>query len=103
MYKASVGIMRNKVETLKEDLKTQPFIAGEVFEAIQRVIENKNTEMVRTRFGIFTVQYSEKGCLTDNLLAGWLPVYVVRSLSWTSGGITEDEMKGYLESQDVSQ
>jgi len=56
MHKASVGIMRNKVETSNEDLKTQPFIPDEVFEAVKRVIENKNTEMVRTRFGIFTVQ-----------------------------------------------
>ena len=93
--RASISIFPKKIKYTDE--RTQPETPSEVFEAVQRVIINKNCELVRSNQGLYVVSYSETG--PSKTLAGWenwLPVYVAKIEQWSSGGIQKSEMEEFL-------
>jgi len=91
--RASVAIFEAQEVEVQREVK--PNVPDEVFEAARRVIDNKSTEMVKTRTGIFLVAYSPNGPFQIPVSDEWLPVYVCRVRKWDSGGITKAEMEEY--------
>ena len=95
--RASIAIFQKKIDYPKREVK--PEVPNEVFEAAKRVIENKSCELVKTSSGIYVISYSETGpwnAETSKLtLQNWLPVYIARMEKWSSGGITQSEMKEF--------
>lgn len=97
MARASIAIFPKKVEY--SDDRPCPETPLEVFQAAQRVIENKaGCELVRTKSGLYIVQYSETGPGNDPAgWVGWLPVYIAKVVEWASGGIRQQEMDTFIE------
>ncbi len=93
MFKASVGIFQKSSTDTKRN--STPLIPKEVFEAADRVVKNKNEEMVKTSIGYFYVKYSETGPFQTYMGNEWLPVYVAHFTSWNSGGIKTQEYIEY--------
>lgn len=98
MTRASISIFSKKVEY--SDDRTKPETPSKVFEAAQRVIESKGCELLRDKTGLYVIEYAENGPGKQKEgWSGWLPVYIAKIESWSSGGITEDEMHNYKENQ----
>ena len=96
MQTASIAIFSRKGEYA--DNRSCPVTPSEIFEAAIRVMESKNPEVVRTKEGMYVIQYSPTGPTNQREgWSGWLPIYVAKIRSWSSGGIKEDEMNRYLE------
>jgi len=97
MTRASIAIFPKKVEY--SDDRPCPETPSEVFDAAQRVIENKDgCKLVRTKSGLYVVAYSKTGPGNDPAgWDGWLPVYVAKVVQWASGGIRQKEMDEFLE------
>ncbi len=91
-HKASIAIFKNIATAKFED--TCPQVPNAVFDAANRVIENKGCEFIKTKSGAYIVKYSETGPFSTQ--EGWLPVYVARIEQWSSGGIKEDEMVDFM-------
>lgn len=100
MARASIAIFPKKVDY--SDERPRPETPPEVFEAVQRVIENKTgCELVRSKSGLYIVTYSETGPGSDSAgWDGWLPVYVAKVVQWASGGIRQQEMDEFLEEKE---
>ena len=94
-HKASIAIFHKSINYT--DDTTQPHTPDTVFEAAQRVIESKGSEMIKSRDGMYFVQYSETGPFNAKIDDKWLPVFIMRLREWQSGGITENEMKKFNE------
>lgn len=94
MHKASIAIFANGTAS-KE---TRPEVPDVVFEAVKRVMDSKGSELLKTPEGMYVVAYSESGPFSaepphkHQLPRGWLPVYVAKIVSWTSGGVKTEEM-----------
>lgn len=97
--RASIAIFPKKVDY--SDDRPRPETPVEVFETAQRIIEQgEGCELVRTRSGLYIVQYSETGPSNDSSgWEGWLPVYVAKVIEWASGGIRAAEMDEYKSEQ----
>jgi hypothetical protein len=96
MNRASIAIFGQKEVDYSSEHESRPIVPDEVFEAAQRVIENKNMELVKTRSGMYIVVYSQNGPFQHGELVNeWLPVYIARIKKWDSGGITRDEMASF--------
>ena len=91
---ASVAIFSGKVDSLQN---SKPEIPIEVFHAVNRVMDSKSIELVRTRSGMFIVQYSTNGPFREKIGDDWLPVYVARVEQWRSGGIMKKEMEDAID------
>ncbi len=100
MTRASIAIFPKKVDY--SDKRPCPETPPEIFEAVQRVIENKSgCELVRSKSGLYIVAYSETGPGNDSAgWDGWLPVYVAKIVQWASGGIRQKEMNEFLEEKE---
>jgi len=94
--RASIAIFPKKVEY--SDTRPKPETPPEVFEAAQKIIENKaGCELVRCKSGLYVVSYSETGPSNDPTgWDGWLPVYVAKVVQWASGGIKQKEIDEFL-------
>ena len=74
---------------------------SELFEAVLRVAKEKNCEVIKSRNGVYVVQYSESGPWKEQSVAGeYLPVWIMLVQSWSSGGIKINEMAEYLNSKE---
>jgi len=98
MNKASIAIFRNTSEDTSRI--TQPVVPDAVFEAVTRVMENKNCEIVKADQQSFIVKYSPNGPFVDVGSGEWLPVYVAKLITWTSGGVKKQEYESYLAQKD---
>lgn len=77
-----------------------PIVPSELFEAAERVIQNKNTEILKTKSGFYVISYSESGPWQEVDVKGdFLPIWIARINSWSSGGIRENEMDAFKHSQ----
>ncbi len=95
MSRASIAIFAKKGEY--SDNRTRPETPLEVFDAVQRVIDSKGCELVRSKTGLYVIQYSETGPGKEAMgWSDWLPVYVAKINEWSSGGIKKDEMEAHL-------
>jgi len=92
--KASVAIFQKSID--QEEHESCPNVPKDVFDAAIRVSENKGSELVKSRDGLYFVQYSEHGPFSEHIGEKWLPVYIARALKWTSGGIRQTELDEYL-------
>lgn len=99
--KASIAIFYKSLDY--SDAVSKPFVSDDIFIAAKRVIKNKSTEIVQTRDGTYVVSYSKSGPFVDTLPREWLPVRVIRLKQWHSGGITENELKQFEESNNAEQ
>lgn len=96
--RASIAIFKN-LHSYDEDTG-QPIVPAEVFEAAKKVIENQGSEIIKARDGLYIVKYSPTGPFESNegvrfYNDQWLPVYIARIESWSSGGIRQSEMDQY--------
>lgn len=97
MSKAHIGIFQNKLEPVKE---TRPECPEEVWVAAKNVLETKQTQMVRCKSGLYVISYSDNGPFNkdvqkNKLNPKWLPLYIIRVIQWTSGGIQEQDAIEY--------
>jgi hypothetical protein len=99
MARASIAIFPKKVEY--SDSRTKPETPDEVFEAAKRIAENKNgCELIRGKTGLYIVAYSESGpSKRSEGWENWLPVYVAKVQTWSSGGIQTEELTEYEQSK----
>ena len=97
MTRASIAIFPKKVDY--SDERTCPETPADVFDAAQRVVQNKGgCELVRSKSGLYIVMYSETGHGNDPAgWDGWLPVYIAKVMQWASGGIRQKEMDKFFE------
>ena len=98
-HRASVAIFQREV-TYPEG--SRPFVSSELFEAALRITaDKKGCEIVKTRNGLYIVQYSDSGPWQEKSVAGeYLQVWIARIHSWSSGGIKKGEMDEYLTSKE---
>lgn len=89
---ASIGIFRSENEAKHQ---SAPIVPNELFEAVERVIQNKSCEVLRTSNAMYIIEYRESGPFTEISSDDWLPVYVAKVSQWSSGGITKSEMASY--------
>lgn len=95
-HQASVAIFEKKIEYPEG---SRPLIPDDIFEAAERVIQNKSCEVVKSRSGLYIIQYSESGPWKDER-EDFLPVWIARVSEWSSGGITKMEMDQYLDDKE---
>jgi hypothetical protein len=96
--RASIAIFGDREIEYEEERESQPIVPDQVFEAVERVIKTKSTELVKTRGGMYIVVYSEHGPFQQSTDAGdWAPVYVARIRRWDSGGVKNSELSQYVE------
>lgn len=100
MARASIAIFPRTLEY--SDNRTKPEVPSEIFEAAQRVIEQKNgCELVRNKSGLYIVAYSENGpSKRPEGWEAWLPVYVAKINTWASGGIQIEELQAFLDAKE---
>ncbi len=68
---------------------------------IRITADKKGCEIVKTRNGLYIVQYSDSGPWQEKSVAGeYLQVWIARIHSWSSGGIKKGEMDEYLTSKE---
>lgn len=92
-HKASIGMFQRKLDYSEE---TQPTVPDELFLAAERVVKEKGCEIVKTPIGIYVVNYSETGPFQEGDVADeFLPVWVARLQTWSSGGIKNSEMEAF--------
>lgn len=92
--KASVAIFQKVIE---EKYESCPEVPDVVFEVAQRVIEQQNTEIVKTEQGNYIITYVANGPWQEKIGDEWLPVYIIKPLKWNSGGIKVSEMEAYAQ------
>lgn len=93
-HPASIAIFQKSLEDT--EIVSCPLTPNEVFEAVKRVIQNKKSELIKTRTGFYVISYSETGPFKSKINDEWLPVYIFRAYKWTSGGIKKEEFENYL-------
>ena len=91
-HKASIAIFEREIEYPKG---SRPLIPDDIFEAAQKVVQEKGCKVVKSRNGLYIIQYSESGPWQD-ARDDFLPVWIARVSSWSSGGITKMEMDQYV-------
>ena len=96
--KASIGIFQKSAD--KTEVSTQPEVPDELFEAVQRVIQNKTTELVKAHDCMYVVLHSISGPFSAQIGDEWLPVYIAKVLQWTSGGVKDSELQKYLNNKE---
>lgn len=96
MARASIAIFPKKVEY--SDNRPCPETPPEVFEAVQRVVKNGDgCELIRCKSGLYVIKYSKTGPGIDPVgWDGWLPIYVVKTNKWSSGGVQQKEMNEFI-------
>ncbi len=93
-HQASIAIFQREIEYPEG---SRPIVPDEIFETVLRVIKNKSCEVVKSRNGLYIIRYSETGPWQEKEVAEeYLPVWIARVSSWSSGGIKEIEMNQYL-------
>lgn len=92
MHKASIGIYQRNIE---QDHISCPLVPDQLFEAVKRVCETKQTEILRLSDGVFILTYSENGPFSDVKMKDWLPVQIMRLKQWSSGGVKVSEMQDF--------
>ena len=97
LMKASIGIYRHKVDYEKHE--SCPEVPDEIFQAAERVMTNKSTEIVKTTGGLYIVEYAEHGPLRRDGDQKFIPVWIARLEKWASGGITKKEHDAFLASR----
>ena len=99
MAKASIAIFKKSIET---ESVSKPICPDDVFLAANRVLQSKSIELVKCPEGMFVVSYSATGPFSEHLSDEWLPVYVARIETWSSGGIKKQEIQKWAESNEQS-
>ena len=94
MTKASIAIFRNQ-HPESNSLIVTPFVPDEVFQAIERVLVNKNIEKIKTTEGVYFIEYSETGPFNEPISDVWMNVKVTKLLQWSSGGVKKSEYESY--------
>ena len=95
--KASIAMFKRSVDYSTDH---NPTVPPELFEATERVIQNKSTEILKTKGGFYVLSYSESGPWQEIDVKGdFLPIWIARINSWSSGGVRETEMDAYKHSQ----
>ena len=92
-HKASVAIFKKSIN-YPGDI-SRPSVPDKVFQAVKRVVKSKGHEIVDVDGGFYIVKYSKSGPFKKKLGKEWLPVYVSRVDSWSSGGIKKSEMEEF--------
>ena len=95
-HKASIGIFQQSQEP--EEHISCPYVPAELLEAAKRVIENKSKEVLKLSTGIYFIEYSPTGPFSIATTEEWLPVYIIKVLKWSSGGIRKSEFQEFTES-----
>lgn len=100
MTRASIAIFPRTIDYT--DNRTKPEVPDELFKIAQKLVEEKQgCELVRDKTGLYIVMYSESGPGKKREgWENWLPIYVAKVQSWSSGGIKESELANYLKEQE---
>ena len=88
-HKASIAIFRKSIKT--DSTVSTPEVPDAVFEAAKRVTDSKGIELIKSTDGIYLIQYSNSGPFKEKLGDEWLPVFIMKLIEWSSGGIKKDE------------
>lgn len=104
-HTASIAIFKGEFDYGTVSSSTNPIVPSELFEIVQKVIENKSCEIWRGTNGVYVISYSESGPFpaSAHVAEKWLPVYIARLEKWSSGGIKKDEYNQYLLSKENQQ
>lgn len=97
--KASIAIFQ-KSHTYEEKV-SKPVVPDAVFKAAKRVMKSKKHELVEVDGGFYIVKYSPNGPFQRPMGDSWLPVYVARIDSWSSGGVKKEEFDLWSEQQNA--
>ena len=93
--KASICLFQNNIKYIQDGNIVD--IPDTVFNAVQKVLKNHNTEIVKSEKGFFVIEFCEQGPFKDGFgLEDWLPVKVYRIEKWNSGGVTGKEMFSFV-------